>query len=78
MKQKWKLNDRVEYYVLRGGKRQYRLGYVKAYRMTWLGMRYFVCVADRTREIDIVRSRQIFCLVPKRECGTVKKEYGDE
>lgn len=63
----YKFNDRVDYYVYRGKKRLQRVGYVKAHRRTLFGLRYFVCVADHSREIDIVRPKQIFGLAPKKE-----------
>lgn len=65
----WNLNDRVGYYVFRNGnrKRYHRVGFVKAYRKTWLGRRYLVCVADKTREMDVVKPKQILGLAPKKE-----------
>lgn len=66
MKQ-YELNDRVEYYVFRDGEKFHRVGYVKAYRKTLLKTRYIVCTADKIREVDIIKPKQIFGLAPKKE-----------
>lgn len=53
-------NEKVEYYILRDGKRVHRIGYVKGRkRMLWC-VRYFICAADRSKDIDIVKPSQIF------------------
>lgn len=67
MQQKYEFNSRVDYYVIRGRKRLQRVGFVKAYRRTLFGMRYFVCIADHSREVDIIRPSQIFGYAPKKE-----------
>lgn len=67
MKQ-YELNDRIEYYVFRDGKMKYhRVGFVKAYRKGLFKTRYIVCTADRIREVDEIRPKQILGLAPKRE-----------
>ena len=53
-------NDKVEYYILRDGKRVHRIGYVKGHKRTLWRVRYFICAADRSRDIDIVKPSQIF------------------
>lgn len=59
-KTNYQTNDRVEYYVFRNKKKAHRIGYVKARKTTLFGVRYYVCVADHSREIDIVKASQIF------------------
>lgn len=66
MKQ-YELNDRVEYYVFREGKKYHRVGFVKAYRKTLFKTRYIVCTADRIREVDEIAPKQILGLAPKKE-----------
>lgn len=66
MKQ-YELNDRVEYYVFRQGKKFHRVGYVKAYRKTLFKTRYIVCTADKIREVDEVKPCQILGYAPKKE-----------
>lgn len=53
-------NDRVEYYVIREGKRYHRIGYIKGRKRVLWSVRYFVCAADRTREVDVIKPSQIF------------------
>lgn len=66
MKQ-YELNDRVEYYVFRQGKKFHRVGYVKAYRKGLFKTRYIVCTADKTREVDEIAPKQILGFAPKKE-----------
>lgn len=66
MKQ-YELNDRVEYYVFRGGKKFHRVGFVKAHRKTLFKTRYIVCTADRIREVDEIKPKQILGFAPKKE-----------
>ena len=66
MKQ-YELNDRVEYYVFRQGKKFHRVGYVKAYRKGLFKTRYIVCTADKTREVDEIKPKQILGFAPKKE-----------
>lgn len=63
----YKLNDRVEYYVFRDGKKYHRLGYVKGHRKAFFWERYIVVAADRTREVDEIKAEQILCYAPKKE-----------
>lgn len=68
MKQTWNINDRVEYYVYRDGKKKFhRVGYVKAYRKTLFKTRYIVCTADKIREVDEIAPKQILGFAPKKE-----------
>lgn len=67
MKQVYELNSRVEYYVFRGGKKFHRVGYVKAYRKGLFKTRYIVCTADKTREVDEIKPKQILGFAPKKE-----------
>lgn len=67
MKQKWNINDRVEYYVYRGLKKYHRVGFVKAYRKGLFKTRYIVCTADKIREVDEIAPKQILGLAPKKE-----------
>lgn len=68
MKQ-YELNDRIEYYVFRDGNRKkfHRVGFVKAYRKTLFKTRYIVCTADRIREVDEIKPKQILGFAPKKE-----------
>lgn len=66
MKQ-YELNDRIEYYVFREGKKYHRVGYVKAYRKTLFKTRYIVCTADKIREVDEIKPKQILGFAPKKE-----------
>lgn len=67
MKQ-YELNDRIEYYVFRDGKMKYhRVGFVKAYRKTLFKTRYIVCTADKIREVDEIKPKQILGFAPKKE-----------
>ena len=66
MKQ-YELNDRVEYYVFREGKKYHRVGYVKAYRKGLFKTRYIVCTADKIREVDEIAPKQILGFAPKKE-----------
>lgn len=68
----YELNSRVEYYVFREGKKYHRVGFVKAYRKTLFKTRYIVCTADKIREVDEIRPKQILGLVPKKEYKPVK------
>lgn len=61
------LNSRIEYYIFRGGKKFHRVGFVKAYRKTPFKTRYIVCTADRIREVDEIKPKQILGLAPKKE-----------
>lgn len=63
----YNLNDRVEYYVFRDGKKYHKVGYVKAYRKTLFKARYIVCTADKIREVDDIKPKQILGLAPKKE-----------
>lgn len=67
MKQEWNINNRVEYYVFRDGKKFHRVGFVKAYRKGLFKTRYIVCTADRIREVDEIKPKQILGLAPKKE-----------
>lgn len=66
MKQ-YELNDRVEYYVFRQGKKFHRVGFVKAYRKGLFKTRYIVCTADKTREVDEIKPKQILGFAPKKK-----------
>lgn len=66
MKQ-YELNDRVEYYVFRQGKKFHRVGFVKAYRKGLFKTRYIVCTADKIREVDEIAPKQILGFAPKKE-----------
>lgn len=63
----WNINDRVEYYVFREGKKFHRVGFVKAYRKGLFKTRYFVCTADKVREVDEIKPKQILALAPRKE-----------
>lgn len=67
MKQTWNINDRIEYYVFREGKKYHKVGFVKAYRKTVFKTRYIVCTADRIREVDEIKPKQILGFAPKKE-----------
>ena len=70
----YELNDRVEYYVFRDGKMKYhRVGFVKAYRKTLFKMRYIVCTADKIREVDEIKPKQILGFAPKKEFNKQSK-----
>ena len=66
MKQ-YELNDRIEYYVFREGKKYHRVGFVKAYRKGLFKTRYIVCTADKVREVDEIAPKQILGFAPKKE-----------
>ena len=68
----YELNDRIEYYVFCEGKKFHRVGFVKAYRKGLFKTRYIVCTADKIREVDEIRPKQILGLVPKKEYKPVK------
>ena len=61
------LNSRIEYYVYRGGNKYHKIGYVKAYRKTLFKTRYIVCTADKIREVDEIKPKQILGFAPKKE-----------
>ena len=63
----YNLNDRIEYYVYRDGSKFHRVGYVKAYRKGLFKTRYIVCTADKTREVDEIKPKQILGFAPKKE-----------
>ena len=63
----YSLNDRVEYYIFREGRKFHRVGFVKAYRKTLFKTRYIVCTADRIREVDEIAPKQILGFAPKKE-----------
>lgn len=63
----YNLNDRVEYYVFRQGKKYHRVGFVKAYRKGLFKPRYIVCTADKIREVDEIAPKQILGFAPKKE-----------
>lgn len=63
----YNLNDRIEYYVYREGRKFHRVGFVKAYRKTLFKTRYIVCTADKIREVDEIAPKQILGFAPKRE-----------
>ena len=63
----YNLNDRIEYYVYRGKQKFHRVGYVKAYRKGLFKTRYIVCTADKIREVDEIKPKQILGFAPKRE-----------
>lgn len=67
MKQVYELNSRVEYYVYRDGKKFHKVGFVKAYRKTLFKTRYIVCTADKIREVDEIKPKQILGFAPKKE-----------
>lgn len=60
MKPKYKLNDRVEYWVKVGKKREFRIGYIKAWSRTLFGYRYYICVGNSDREVDVVKPSRIW------------------
>lgn len=66
------INDRVEYYVFREGKKFHRVGFVKAFRKSLFKTRYIVCTADKIREVDEIKPNQILGLAPKKEPKTFK------
>lgn len=57
---KYSENQKVEYYILRGGKRVHRIGYIKGRKRVLWCVRYFICAADRSKDIDVVKPSQIF------------------
>lgn len=61
------LNSRIEYYVYRDGKKFHKVGFVKAYRKTLFKTRYIVCTADKIREVDEIKPKQILGFAPKKE-----------
>ncbi len=63
----YNLNDRIEYYVYRDGSKFHRVGFVKAYRKTLFKTRYIVCTADKIREVDEIKPKQILGFAPKKE-----------
>ena len=63
----YSLNDRVEYYIFREGRKFHRVGFVKAYRKTLFKTRYIVCTADHIREVDEIAPKQILGFAPKKE-----------
>lgn len=63
----YNLNDRIEYYVYRGKQKFHRVGYVKAYRKGLFKTRYIVCTADKIREVDEIKPKQILGFAPKKE-----------
>lgn len=66
MKQ-YELNDRVEYYVFRDGKKKFhKVGFVKAYRKGLFKTRYIVCTADKIREVDEIKPKQTLGFAPKK------------
>lgn len=68
MKQVYELNSRIEYYVYRDGKKKFhRVGFVKAYRKGLFKTRYIVCTADKIREVDEIKPKQILGFAPKKE-----------
>lgn len=68
----YELNSRIEYYVFRDGKKYHRVGFVKAYRKTLFKTRYIVCTADRIREVDEIKPKQILGFAPKKEYKPIK------
>lgn len=63
----YNLNDRIEYYVYRDGSKFHRVGFVKAYRKGLFKTRYIVCTADKIREVDEIKPKQILGFAPKKE-----------
>ena len=63
----YNLNDRIEYYVYRGKQEFHRVGFVKAYRKGLFKTRYIVCTADKIREVDEIKPKQILGFAPKKE-----------
>lgn len=63
----YNLNDRIEYYVYRGKQKFHKVGFVKAYRKTLFKTRYIVCTADKIREVDEIKPKQILGFAPKKE-----------
>lgn len=63
----YNLNDRIEYYVYRGKQKFHRVGFVKAYRKGLFKTRYIVCTADKIREVDEIKPKQILGFAPKKE-----------
>lgn len=72
MSKRYKNNDRVEYYILRDKQRYHRVGYIKSRYWSLCGVKYCICVADRSREVDIVKSKQVFGTVEAKK-DKVKK-----
>lgn len=68
----YEINDKVEYYVKRGKLHYHRVGYIKDYRKGLFGARYLVCVADKVRELDFVKPKQILGLAPRKEYKLTK------
>lgn len=73
MKKRYEINDRVEYYMFRGGKRYHRVGYVKNYKRMWFCGYYMIAAADGTRELDVVKASQLLGLAPKKEFNKQSK-----
>lgn len=72
------LNSKIEYYIFRGGKKFHRVGFVKAYRKELFKTRYIVCTADKIREVDEIKPKQILGFAPKKEYKPIKtNENGD-
>lgn len=63
----YNLNDRIEYYVNRGKQKFHKVGFVKAYRKGLFKTRYIVCTADKIREVDEIKPKQILGFAPKKE-----------
>lgn len=63
----YELNSRIEYYIFREGRKFHRVGFVKAYRKTLFKTRYIVCTADKIREVDEIKPKQILGFAPKKE-----------
>lgn len=61
------LNSRIEYYIYRGKQKFHRVGNVKAYRKGLFKTRYIVCTADKIREVDEIKPKQILGFAPKKE-----------
>lgn len=66
MDNKFKTNDKVEYYDYKWLKRFHKVGYIKDFRRTLFGMRYFICTADGTKRIDIIKPSHIFGIAPNK------------
>ena len=62
----YNLNDRIEYYVYRGKQKFHRVGFDKAYRKGLFKTRYIVCTADKIREVDEIKPKQILGFAPKK------------
>lgn len=57
----------LKYYVFRGGKKFHRVGFVKVYHKGLFKTRYIVCTADKIREVDEIKPKQILGFAPKKE-----------